>query len=97
MHVLAYVQEEDSNFLYLALELCTATLQEVIMFVFSTKLISYAWTFCSTIFGNDYASVGGAPRHTVVVVFVCLCVCSIRAFLGDHNELSNGSCKATTT
>ena len=49
-----------------------------------------------------YASVGGAPRHTVVVVFVCLCVCVcvcvilLRAFLGNHNELSNESCNATT-
>ena len=48
-----------------------------------------------------YASVGGAPRHTVVVLFVCLCVCVCvilqRAFLGDRDELSNESCNATTT
>ena len=41
-----------------------------------------------------YASVGGAPRHTVVVVFVCVIL--QRAFLGNRNELSNESCNATT-
>ena len=36
--------------------------------------------------------------RTVVVLFVCLCVCVIlqRAFLGDRDELSNESCNATT-
>ena len=43
-----------------------------------------------------YALVGGAPRHTVVVVFVCLSVCVIlqHAFLHDCDELSNGTCNA---
>ena len=43
-----------------------------------------------------YASVGGASRHTVVVVFVCVYVILQRAFLGNRNELSNESCNATT-
>ena len=57
-------------------------------------------------FPAHYASVGGAPRHTVVVVFVrlsvslyvCVCVCVIlqHAFLRDGNKLSNESCNAIT-
>ena len=42
-----------------------------------------------------YASVGGAPRHMVVIVFVCLCVILQHAFLHDNNELRSVSCNAT--
>ena len=43
-----------------------------------------------------YASVGGVPRHTVVIMFVCVCVVLQHAFLGDRDEVSNESCNATT-
>ena len=46
----------------------------------------------------NYASVGGAPRHTVVVDVcpsVCVCVILQRAFLRDRDELSNETCNAT--
>ena len=55
-----------------------------------------------TDYNNYYASVGGAPRHTVVIVFVLLsalslCVILQCAFLCNCNELSNESCNATST
>ena len=36
-------------------------------------------------------------RHTVIVVFVCLCVILQCAFLCDCNELSNESYNATAS
>ena len=54
--------------------------------------------------GTNYALVGRAPKHMVVIVFVslslcvsvCVCVILQRAFLGNGNELSNEICNATT-
>ena len=37
--------------------------------------------YCTlTVLQDDYASVGGAPRRTVVVACVCLCVCVCMSF-----------------
>ena len=44
-----------------------------------------------------YVMVGGAPRHTVVIVFVCVCVvyCSV-LFSAVATNYANESCNATT-
>ena len=45
---------------------------------------------------SHYASVGGAPRHMLVVVFVCVCVLFCSMLFSMTATKSNESCNATT-
>ena len=57
-----------------------------------TLLWVIGYVIIYSVVNNYYASVGGAPRHTVVVVFVrlsvCVCVILQHAFLRDRDELA---------
>ena len=52
------------------------------------------------VYSNNYASVGGATRHTVIVrvcVSVCLSVCLSALVLKDGVESAGGKCNINIT